>query len=247
MGWCSGLLSDMWARWAKRTHVRIFKSHLTLIGDVSHANVKAMNRLVSRVCHLVFLCYVRGVGVILEQPQSSLMFEHPRLKKLLAWIGARESRTSLGAHGALTVKEIILKGTVGWLELIPLRLATWEREYLKTEKEAEELQTYKKYRNASGETKVDGGRDLKPTEAYPLGFGLKIGRLMHEHSGEAVTACPWDTLKILSGSDGLAFEGSLDEPSSSDSDNRDDDCLDDMIDWEGNHCSIGSVKRPLGE
>ena len=46
-----------------------------------HPNVVYNNRLVSRMCAILDFLWKRGVYYIIEQPMTSLMFLHKRLKK----------------------------------------------------------------------------------------------------------------------------------------------------------------------
>ena len=47
-------------------------------GNARHASVRINNRLVSRLCHVLWLANKRGVHWMVEQPDSSVMFKHKR-------------------------------------------------------------------------------------------------------------------------------------------------------------------------
>ncbi|CAL1149091.1 unnamed protein product, partial [Cladocopium goreaui] len=62
------------------------------------------NRLARRLCYMLELCFRKKVFYIIEQPQSSLLFQYKPLKKLLLRHGARMGQCSLGGYFAPTLK-----------------------------------------------------------------------------------------------------------------------------------------------
>ena len=54
-----------------------------VLGDEDNRKVAYANAMVSRLCFLLVLCIKRGVWWIIEQPLTSLMFEHPLFRRLL--------------------------------------------------------------------------------------------------------------------------------------------------------------------
>jgi len=54
---------------------------VTVTGDPANENVQAQNILVRRLVHILTLLIKRGVYFIIEQPKSSVMFNHPAVKR----------------------------------------------------------------------------------------------------------------------------------------------------------------------
>ena len=163
-----------------------------VLGNVEYTSVRMSNRLVSRVAHLVWLAVRRKVFVIIEQPMDSLLWEHPRMKKLLLRYGLRDVRLELGAYGALTPKPLILKTNVPWGEELRKTLTPEDRCKLKDLCERADVQVCKRRKDENGKVRTSGGRDLKATQAYPLGFGATIGkchrRFCDSEEGKVVAA-----------------------------------------------------------
>ena len=59
------------------------------MGQTSFAKVQAANEMVSRVCLLLLLAMAVGSTWLLEQPASSLVFYHTRMREMLKCLGER--------------------------------------------------------------------------------------------------------------------------------------------------------------
>ena len=75
------------------------------------------NHLTSRSFFLAWLANAIGVHLIIEQPESSILWQHPDLKKLLSLMmpHLRTVATEMGAFGSSVRKRLCLKGTAEWL------------------------------------------------------------------------------------------------------------------------------------
>ncbi len=51
---------------------------------MSRGDIRAANKMVSRVALLLWLIVVKGCVFALEQPQTSIMAEHDRIEELLS-------------------------------------------------------------------------------------------------------------------------------------------------------------------
>ena len=89
---------------------------LDVVNNVGLDQVLGQNRLVSRLCHCLHLCWTRGVYWVVEQPRSSVLFEHPRFKKILQLQDVEMVTTELGAHGGPSKKDTILAGTAPYMK-----------------------------------------------------------------------------------------------------------------------------------
>jgi len=88
-----------------------------------YAKVRLNNRLVSRLCNILWLAFKRGVYWTIEQPASSVMFQHKRLKKLIAKQGAVPINFDMGAFGASSEKGTLCVGTVPFKQKLERRQA----------------------------------------------------------------------------------------------------------------------------
>ena len=59
------------------------RSIICPLGDERHLSVRKANIMVSRVVLLLYLLHAKGCVFIVEQPQGSLMPEHPRFAAFL--------------------------------------------------------------------------------------------------------------------------------------------------------------------
>ena len=83
------------------------------MGTVGNSYIEAQNALVARVAFLVMVCKRRLVNFIIEQPSSSVMFEHPLLKAALE--GTTAVTLQLGSFGLESPKPLCLVGTAPYL------------------------------------------------------------------------------------------------------------------------------------
>ena len=131
------------------------------------------NKLVSRLCHILWLLSKRGVYWTIEQPDSSLMLQHSRLKNLIQRTGAKQIHFDMGHYGARSVKKTILVGTVPWLDKLQRKLTSDQKQALS--QGAEEFHVTKRYKDKDGKPCFSGGKDLKKTQSYPPGLGSASG------------------------------------------------------------------------
>ena len=73
--------------------------------------VELQNILVSRVSFLLLLCHRLRIFWAIEQPRSSILFEHRRLNRVINLCGARIYTWDMGAFGAHSLKPQHCVGT----------------------------------------------------------------------------------------------------------------------------------------
>ena len=136
------------------------------------------NRLVSRMCVMLEYCFERGIYFIIEQPRSSLMLKHPRLRRLLRKHGAKLVSNELGSLGAETLKPVLFYGTAPFMHKLEGRCTPEQRRKLKSSGH----KTCFVYYNAKGKLSYNGrGKLLKDTQSYPSGLGCAVGLAYSEH------------------------------------------------------------------
>ena len=84
-----------------------------VLGTIGNTYIEAQNALVGRVAFLVHLCKLRNVHYIIEQPSSSVMFNHPAMVAALA--DATHVSLPLGAFGLESTKPLVLVGSAPYL------------------------------------------------------------------------------------------------------------------------------------
>ena len=92
--------------------------HLSLLGHLFNNNVQSQNALVGRLCYVIVLAIKRGVFFIIEQPASSIMWDHPRLKAVLEKYSDILFRCELqlGSYNYEVPKATVLIGTAPQLQ-----------------------------------------------------------------------------------------------------------------------------------
>ena len=117
--------------WVWMSHGSTGRRRNNAMGDPHNNYVKSQNRLVSRLCHIIWLARKRGVFVIIEQPQDSCMEQHPRLAHLLKRFRMGTFKLDMGAYGAFSQKPTKLWGTAPWLHKMTKKLTGWERQVVR--------------------------------------------------------------------------------------------------------------------
>jgi hypothetical protein len=141
---------------------------LSVLGKTYIDNIAAQNALVGRLCYIIALATKRNVYWVIEQPSSSLMWNHPRLERLMAKLGQTISQAFLemGAWHMLCRKDTFLKGHAPHLEQMQRRMSSKQKMWMKTNGHKINLATRREGKSTGDE---DG---LKASQSYPLLFGI---------------------------------------------------------------------------
>ena len=97
------------------------------------------------------------------------MFEYGPFAEFLKRHSTNSVFTEMGAFGMRAEKDMMLVGTAPYLDMLVRRLTTEQRKTLRGD--AKKAKTSVVTVRADGTKCVQGGRDLKSTQAYPIGFG----------------------------------------------------------------------------
>ena len=155
--------------WVWMSHGSTGRRRNNAMGDPHNNYVKSQNRLVSRLCHIIWLACKRGVFVIIEQPQDSCMELHPRLAHLLKRFRMGTFKLDMGAYGAFSQKPTKLWGTAPWLHKMTKKLTGWERQVVRDNGVSSGVT--RSWIDTNGKRRCEGGKNLKATQSYPVGFG----------------------------------------------------------------------------
>ena len=131
------------------------------LGDENQKRVRWNNRLVSRLMILLELVRFLGLFWILEQPQSSIILEHPKFNKRLKRLGTRQKFLWMQCYGGESPKPTILYGDSKGLAKLGANRTTLTKSILEVTTQNERGQ-------------ISGGKDLQGTQAYPLLLGLDV-------------------------------------------------------------------------
>lgn len=150
-------------------------------GDQSREYVERASMICVRALLLLILATARGAYVVLEQPASSVMKFMPDFvatakliqKHLGLW---NEQFFWMASWGAPSAKPSRVWGTPFWLPKLYVKLSQLHRLKLLNL----QLEITKKKRNADGQVSVSGGKDLKRTQVYPRGYGVRIQALQDD-------------------------------------------------------------------
>ena len=132
------------------------------------------NIMVTRTVLLMLFFSARLIAWIVEQPASSLMWWHPRMQYLQRIAGELPDLTGfhktsfpMDAYGADTQKPTTLCSSEPWVHNMATPLP-------KSFKPNKDKQVVNKSVNAVGHMQINGGKDLKGTQAYPDAYGRKV-------------------------------------------------------------------------
>ena len=125
--------------------------------------------MVSKVSILLELCVAFSVDFIVEQPLSSVMWEHPRMRQVVTKLGNRimYCNTYMGAFLGETEKAMKLYGTASYLGKLERKL----EDVPETSKKLVE-----RSKTHDGKPAVTGNADLKASQAYPMKFALLVAK-----------------------------------------------------------------------
>jgi hypothetical protein len=147
------------------------------MGTVS-ATVVTANVMVSRVLLLYWIANSKQCVTILEQPNSSLMYLHPRFQHLLGGLRIYRTLHWLGYFGAESPKPIHLYSNVQFVNVID----TFATRDVLPESEG----VVSRVERSDGVIAVTGDRNLKSTQAYPRDFGVAVAAVYHRFRPEVV-------------------------------------------------------------
>lgn len=153
--------------------------HLNILGfeEESHY-IKSQNMLVNRMVYLLVLCIKRGVHFIVEQPASSVMWQHPRMAKFLQRFASRITtiKMQMGSFSLQSPKDTTLVGTPPYMMRLARTMTTEEREAMRQQ----QVKTATVSFTSSGKRQCTGTKELKGTQTYPLAFGAAHANAFHD-------------------------------------------------------------------
>ena len=190
------------------------------------ALVHLNNRLVSRVVLLLEVAHQRRVVYIIEQPESSLMWSHPRLQKTIKRHMASDIHMHMGAFGGPTPKGTVLMGTAPYLGHLEKLVTKRDKCDMKLKDNSDMTRNYL---DANGEKRFTAGPKMTASQAYPIGLG----------AGHARAFDAWYSSRPAAIEEVHASESESESGLSSEYDS-DEDCLDDVL--TGIDCFAGKLK-----
>ena len=135
---------------------------------------KIANLLTSRWVFLAWLANAIGIYVIIEQPESSILWEHPDVKELLRLMpNLCTVATEMGAFGSNVRKRLCLKGTPPWLPHLSRKCSWKDRVRITLHRGKHGL--VRRGINKAGKPTATGIGNLTASAAYPKEFGKLVG------------------------------------------------------------------------
>eukprot|EP00959_Pyramimonas_sp_CCMP1952_P200753 4198991-Pyramimonas_sp.AAC.1 len=140
------------------------------LGRADYESVRLANQQASRVALLILISLVlHNAIVMVEQPVSSLLSEHPRWKIMKDLFGERFVAFNICMinFGGSSLKPTWLYSNSSKLRSLSSRPPVLA--------EGEAPETFRIIESQmTGKTQVEGGKGLKGTEAYPTEFGKAV-------------------------------------------------------------------------
>ncbi|CAK9096788.1 Uncharacterized protein SCF082_LOCUS45422 [Durusdinium trenchii] len=154
------------------------------LGDPNSPSCNKANLLVARTCLALLLIIARGSTFVIEQPNSSLLYRHPRFNALMRLTTVFKQSFWMSGWGGKTPKRTVL-----WSNSSAVRVfKTKPKHRVKRGKSLTD-----KYRDSSGKVRYKGNKNLRSSQQYPLRFGVRFGRAMrYFHKEKATPKYPVD-------------------------------------------------------
>ena len=151
-------------------------------GDGRSGNGRSGKRMVAFCALIMLWSTAQQCSFVLEQPATSIMYLHPRMKQVAAWFGDQwtEIRTHMGAFGAPTPKPTALYSGNSWVKKLQRTLTS---EQIKSMDPDVEMSVRDEMTG-----QVTGGKDLKSSQAYPVNYGLEVQEAFSQHDMEIDTS-----------------------------------------------------------
>jgi len=152
----------------------------SVLGKKYCANIAEANAFVARLIYLLTLCFKRQVYWIIEQPKSSVLWEHPRARRfLLRWQHfVSDALVDMGCFNLRCQKSLLLRS---WAPYLPNLCRSMTRKERKWMKAGHQLQHTRHTTSECGKKKRTGKKKPKLTQAYPMGFGCAHALCYQEH------------------------------------------------------------------
>lgn len=102
--------------WIWMTRSKSKRTRQCPAGARGDAWVDMHNKIADFVAQTIKTCHERGVFYVIEQPQSSLLFDYRPVAEALAATGGRSVSVRLGDFGSASAKPLRLMGTAPWMD-----------------------------------------------------------------------------------------------------------------------------------
>lgn len=188
----AGILCSSWSIVNRGTSGRTEQAPL---GREHFPSVSRGNLMVSRMALILYLCIYRGIHWLVENPEQSLIWFHPRLRELLMYHEIFECKTYLGMFGAKTWKPVLLVSSDPCVQQLARRLDRSKFEPSDSTVVYWDSQGRKRFKGAGGK--------LKRTQVYPPSFGREVCRLYTTTAAAPTwpshvdyTNDPWEDAKL---------------------------------------------------
>ncbi|CAK9118512.1 unnamed protein product [Durusdinium trenchii] len=171
--------------WVSRGSTK--RSKYNVLGSTTSPSAIEGNRITARLCLLVMLAVARFCHVCIEQPRTSLMTKFPAFIKLslklrkLFGIEWCQQNFWMATYGSPTMKPSVVFGTAPWLGRVYKKLSARKLRKLKSSKQYKKFQMVRRYQDRSGQSRVQGGRDMTKSSAYPKNYGRRVESLHADH------------------------------------------------------------------
>ncbi|CAK8987246.1 Uncharacterized protein (Fragment), partial [Durusdinium trenchii] len=147
------------------------------LGEESYPSVALGNLLLARTLVILMVAHALGCMWILEQPKGSVMELHPLFQEMMGKLTMWKHTISMGRYGANSDKPTWLYASHNCVE----DLEDFKPKWLP---EREDVEMAVIYEDSKGLKRVKGGRHLKASQAYPIGFGKALSQLRSSRAAQ---------------------------------------------------------------
>lgn len=150
------------------------------LGDQQNPGVQLANVMVGRVLLIQWVFAARGCWFNIEQPLGSIMEHHPLFQRFVAILRLYRHNTAMGSFGLAAWKPTWIYSSHSFICEI--------EKYRETCLPEASAEMTRKRLNALGRLVVDGGCDLKSSQAYTHRFGWAMAQVYVEHKSQLKAA-----------------------------------------------------------
>ncbi|CAK9060067.1 Putative rhamnose biosynthetic enzyme 1 [Durusdinium trenchii] len=156
------------------------RSALSPEGDPSAPSVRDGNIILCRTLVLLYICAALRVWFMLEQPKGSIMQEHPAFRNFIKHVSLWRHYIAMRDYGAPTQKPTWLYSSLKCIE----SLSQFRPRQLPKIVEEEPKEMVIHYKDKEGKARIQGGKDLKSSENYPIWFGRSMSRMRSRYAAQ---------------------------------------------------------------
>ncbi|CAE7839921.1 unnamed protein product [Symbiodinium sp. CCMP2592] len=170
-----GILCSSWVDVSRGSTRRTWCNPM---GHTEFPSVARGNLMASRCALLCLVIVATGGNFIVEQPASSLLFRHDRMRWLCQRLRVYKVALWMGQFNSKTPKRTMLWSSTSIVSLFLNKRFSLKQYRAAAKKKNSVIKPVRRYKNANGCACWTGTTQLKDTQTYPMGLGKRLVKLL---------------------------------------------------------------------